>query len=205
MAPSGKRSNRSNDGTTAATTGTGTSTDAVQETPGGTPEPIAEADLATVAPTSGEEMPGLTDSDLGRLAEVNAAAAESTSPEPLSQPTPPRPVAAEHHSRTSTVHLPFVTASFTRTSNGPSWPNPLAALADAGQAVTTAVASVPREKAVFYIGVGTLGVLGVVDWPVAAVVAAGAYVASRAYGRDAGAAHGTASTDASESPNFPHT
>jgi hypothetical protein len=186
MPASGKRSHRGDDDKAAATTGKDTSTDAPEEPP----TVVAEAEADTTA---------LTDSDLGTLAEANAAAADTTSEEPLSHPTMPPPVHAGQHGRTSTVRLPFVTASFTRAAGGPSLPNPLSALAGAGQAVTSAVASVPREKAVFYVGVGALGVLGVVDWPVAAVVAAGTYVAGKTRGR------GTGSANDSTAPNFPQT
>jgi hypothetical protein len=166
----------------------------------------AEAELIAdvTAADVGQAGRGLTDTDLGTLADANAAAAGSgDTAEPLSAAAPPPAVDVHHHGRTSTVRLPFITASFTRRSGGPSVPtpsvpNPLNALADAGQAVTAAVASVPREKAVFYVGVGALGVLGVVDWPVAAMVAAGTYVASRARGR------GAAASNPDASPNFPH-
>jgi hypothetical protein len=229
MPASGKRSHRTNDDSTG-NTGKGTSSDAPEDasadtsaadvavttdatsvdtsasditTP--TSASTAEAELiADVTTDANRADRGLTDSDLGTLADANAAAADtSDTPDALRAATPPPTVDAGHHGRTSTVRLPFITASFTRTSGGPSvptpsLPNPLDALADAGQAVTAAVATVPRQKAVFYLGVGALGVLGVVDWPVAAVVAAGTYVASRAHGRSTNASNPDAS------PNFPH-
>ena len=82
--------------------------------------------------------------------------------------------------------LPSVTTSFPRRPSGFGFPNPLAAAVGvagaATDALTAAVASVPRDKVLFYGGVAVLGVVGVVDWPVAAVIAAGTYVASRSRG-----------------------
>jgi len=107
----------------------------------------------------------------------------------------------------TTLRLPFVTASFTPSSadNGGDVPNPLSALAGAGQAVASAVTSTPPQKLLFYTGVAALGVVGVVDWPVAALVATGTYVASRSRGRGTTrsgntAAAGTGSTDSGHRP-----
>jgi len=116
----------------------------------------------------------------------------------------------------TTVRLPFVTASFTRSSTSSSTsssgdnrgglPNPLSALAGAGHAVTSAVASTPPQKLLFYTGVAALGVVGVVEWPVAALVATGTYVASRSRGRGTAANHGvTGTTDAADSGHRPLT
>jgi hypothetical protein len=88
---------------------------------------------------------------------------------------------------TATLRLPFVTASFTRSSASPGVPNPVAAIAGIGQAAidatASAVASAPRQKILFYTGVAALGVAGIVEWPVAALVATGTYVASKAQRR----------------------
>ena len=96
----------------------------------------------------------------------------------------------------STLRLPFVTASFTPSSsdNGGGIPNPLSALAGAGHAVPSAVASAPRQRLLFYTGVAALGVVGVVEWPVAALVATGTYVASRSRARGTAATTGTTGT-----------
>jgi len=98
------------------------------------------------------------------------------------------PVHTAQQPGTSTLHLPFVTASFTRTPGRSGVPNPLSIVAGvagaAGDALGAAVSVVPRKKVIFYTGVAALGVAGVVDWPVVAVVAAGTYVASRSGGRD---------------------
>jgi hypothetical protein len=116
----------------------------------------------------------------------------------------------------TTVRLPFVTASFTRSStpsstssstsssgdNGGGLPNPLSALAGAGHAVTSAVASTPPQKLLFYTGVAALGVVGVVEWPVAALVATGTYVASRSTAANHGV---TGTTDATDSGHRPLT
>lgn len=92
---------------------------------------------------------------------------------------------------TSTLRLPFVTASFTRTSGGltRTLPNPLDVVTGAGHVVGAVVSVVPGKRALFYTGVAALGVAGVVEWPVAAIVATGTYVASRGR-RDLGARAG---------------
>jgi hypothetical protein len=115
--------------------------------------------------------------------DTTASDATGTSVEtgPLTEPV------TTHQPRTSTVHLPFVTASFTRTPGRSGVPNPLSVVAGvagaAGDALGAAVSAVPRQKVLFYTGVAALGVAGVVEWPVAAVVVAGTYVASRSRGR----------------------
>jgi len=109
--------------------------------------------------------------------------------------------------RTATVTLPFVTAEFRvpdvhvpsvhvphltlPSAHVPSvhlpsvhMPRPPVPHAS-GQDVTTAARVVgsylpPREQLVLYAGMGAGAVAGLIEWPVAAAVAAGTYVAKRA-------------------------
>ena len=81
---------------------------------------------------------------------------------------------------TVVVRLPFLTVSLSR---------PAARPVDApGSAAPAEPGSTGVQRLLFYGGVAALGVVGAVEWPVAAAIAAGTYVASRtrALGRPSG-------------------
>lgn len=102
------------------------------------------------------------------------------------------------NTRTATVTLPFVTAQVQlrelRIPELPSFPRPQLPVprVRAGD-VTGAVAGLrarlpePREAA-YYVGLGLLGALQVIDWPVAVAIGAGTALARRSSGGQAGAA-----------------
>jgi hypothetical protein len=65
-------------------------------------------------------------------------------------------------------------------------PNPPPIVAPAAWAAQTAFTRLPRkERLLYYGGLGLLGLAGVVEWPVAAVAAAGVWVATRSQRRPA--------------------
>jgi hypothetical protein len=134
------------------------------------------------------------DTDLGGLPPVGVPATEATAggmdptastASPAAAPvTASAPSAAEpRHDGTShrikTLHLPYVTAII----EVPQVPRPHLPhvrrrdLAEAAGAVTSYLPS--PGQLLFYGGLGALAALEVLEWPVAAAVAAGTYVARR--------------------------
>jgi hypothetical protein len=81
---------------------------------------------------------------------------------------------------TLTLRLPFLTVSMTRPPAGSD--TPADGAAHAGDGGRTPTGSSGLERLVFYGGITALGVAGIVDWPVAAAIAAGTYIASRTRG-----------------------
>jgi len=87
---------------------------------------------------------------------------------------------------TSTIRLPFVTASFHRGSRaprpvGPGAPGaPWTPQASVGQAVASLRSPLPLSRLAFYGAAVALGVLEVVEWPVTLLVVAGTYLTDRA-------------------------
>lgn len=72
------------------------------------------------------------------------------------------------------VHLPFLSVSVTRPAPG-------------GAASSSPSGAAPQlPRLLFYGGVAALGVAGLVEWPVAAAIAAGTWVASRARSAERG-------------------
>ena len=110
------------------------------------------------------------------------------------KPSPANPSRAEDEDRVE-IRLPFLT--ITR-GGGPDRPG----TQPAGEPGSRA----GLEKLVFYGGAAALAAFGVVDWPVAALVAAGAYLAQKSRGSSAGpsrppaAEPGGAPTDGTEAP-----
>jgi len=88
---------------------------------------------------------------------------------------------------TSTIRLPFVTASFHR---GPRAPRPVGPgapwtpQASVGQAVASLRSPLPLSRLAFYGAAVALGVLEVVEWPVTLLVVAGTYLTDRATSTD---------------------
>lgn len=93
-------------------------------------------------------------------------------------PTSEPQSSAEPQKNTLTVRLPLVTLSLSRPAGRP------------GAAPSTASGRelpVPRpipssgsgQRLLFYTGMAALGVAGIVEWPVAAAIAAGTYLAGR--------------------------
>ncbi len=90
---------------------------------------------------------------------------------------------------TSTIRLPFVTASFHRGSRAPRAPRPVGPgapgapwtpQASVGQAVASLRSPLPLSRLAFYGAAVALGVLEVVEWPVTLLVVAGTYLTDRA-------------------------
>ncbi len=94
---------------------------------------------------------------------------------------------------TSTIRLPFVTASFHRGSRAPRAPRPVGPgapgapwtpQASVGQAVASLRSPLPLSRLAFYGAAVALGVLEVVEWPVTLLVVAGTYLTDRATSTD---------------------
>lgn len=102
---------------------------------------------------------------------------ESAPPVQAAVPVPRHPAdhAATSGEQALTIRLPFLTVSLTRPA-GP--PTPQAAPRSTPTVELPASGRGPRL--LFYTGVAALGVAGVVEWPVAAAIAAGTYIASKA-------------------------
>jgi hypothetical protein len=108
-----------------------------------------------------------------------APAEESTPPEhPVAATTTPAAEAtrtAETEPDTVVVRLPFLTVSLSRPAARPAEPSGGAAPAEP----VSAAGSSGVQRLLFYGGVAALSVVGAVEWPVAAAIAAGTYVATR--------------------------
>ena len=108
-------------------------------------------------------------------------AATTTQGEPTRQERPAssaKAVPEETEPATVRLRLPFLTVSLSRppvhpadSAAGPGHP-------PATEAVS-ASSSFSLQRLMFYGGVAALGVAGAVDWPVAAAIAAGTYIATR--------------------------
>jgi hypothetical protein len=95
-------------------------------------------------------------------------------------------------SRTTTIRLPLISATFTRPSRPDSQQQPRATRtssgvgepAPAGPAGTGvhSVGGVSLSRAAFYAGAVALGALEVVEWPVTLLVVAGTYLADQVRG-----------------------
>ncbi len=88
---------------------------------------------------------------------------------------------------TTTIRLPFVTASFHRGTRAPRSVGagaPWTPQASVGQAVASLRSPLPLSRWAFYGGAVALGVLEVVEWPVALLVVAGTYLIDRAPSTD---------------------
>jgi len=88
---------------------------------------------------------------------------------------------------TSTIRLPFVTASFHRGSRAPRPVGPGAPWtpqASIGQAVASLHVPIPRSRWALYGAAVALGALEVVEWPVALLVVAGTYLTDRVTSTD---------------------
>jgi len=88
---------------------------------------------------------------------------------------------------TSTIRLPFMTASFHRGSRAPRPVGPGAPWtpqASVGQAVASLRSPLPLSRVAFYGAAVALGVLEVVEWPVTLLVVAGTYLTDRATSTD---------------------
>ena len=118
-------------------------------------------------------------------------------------------------SRTTTIRLPLISATFTRPSRPDSQQQPRATRtssgvgepAPAGPAGTGvhSVGGVSLSRAAFYAGAVALGALEVVEWPVTLLVVAGTYLADQVRGPAAPAATpgGSGSSSAPAGPVLP--
>jgi len=110
--------------------------------------------------------------------------------------------AAPGGARTTTIRLPLISATFTRSARPDRQQTPSDGRVPA---VGATVAGVPGLRGVslprvaFYAGAVALGALEVVEWPVTLLVVAGTYVADRARGTVAAA--GSAPPPAAGQPN----
>ncbi len=98
--------------------------------------------------------------------------------------------AAPGGARTTTIRLPLISATFTRSARPDRQQTPSDGRVPAVGATPAGVpglrgVSLPRVA--FYAGAVALGALEVVEWPVTLLVAAGTYVADRARGTVAAA------------------
>ncbi len=118
-------------------------------------------------------------------------------------------------SRTTTIRLPLISATFTRQSRPDSQQRPPASPASSSggapsaavPAITGAhsVGGVSLSRAAFYAGAVALGALEVVEWPVTLLVVAGTYLADQVRGSAATAATpgGSGSSSAPAGPVLP--
>ena len=115
-----------------------------------------------------------------KVAHRNAGAASAEAPE--RQET--------HHRRTATVNLPFVTAEFRAPDiHLPSLPVRAPDRSDLSGAVSAIRSHLPSpEQAVYYAGLGLLGVLELIEWPIVLAIGVGTAVAQRAGAARGGAA-----------------
>jgi len=110
--------------------------------------------------------------------------------------------AAPGGARTTTIRLPLISATFTRSARPDRQQTPSDGRVPA---VGETMAGVPGLRGVslprvaFYAGAVALGALEVVEWPVTLLVVAGTYVADRARGTVAAA--GSAPPPAAGQPN----
>jgi len=98
--------------------------------------------------------------------------------------------AAPGGARTTTIRLPLISATFTRSARADRQQTPSGGRVPAVGATPAGVpglrgVSLPRVA--FYAGAVALGALEVVEWPVTLLVVAGTYVADRARGSVAAA------------------
>ena len=82
--------------------------------------------------------------------------------------------------RTTTIRLPFMTASFTRPPRPAPVVVPWTPQASIGQVADALHLPIPRSRWALYGGAVVLGALEVVEWPVALLVVAGTYLTDRA-------------------------
>lgn len=84
-----------------------------------------------------------------------------------------------HHRRTATVHLPFVTAEFRAPDiHLPSVPVRAPTRSDLSGAVSAVRSRLPSpEQAAYYAGLGVLGALQLIEWPVVLAIGVGTAIA----------------------------
>jgi hypothetical protein len=103
--------------------------------------------------------------------------AESTVPSPGHHPAA---VAADTPTEpTLTIRLPFLTVSLERPAEPSAKASPHAARSSNRLGKLPLPESVGGQRLLFYTGVAALGVAGVVEWPIAAAIAAGTYIAAK--------------------------
>lgn len=103
----------------------------------------------------------------------NTATSTTKGPGARTRPGPeqPEPGTQAATARTTTIRLPFITAQF-ETAGRP-----------AGDGWRLGPLSMPSPgKTAYYLGLGALAVAQVVEWPVAAAIAAGTYAAQHTRG-----------------------
>lgn len=102
-----------------------------------------------------------------KLAQRNQRAAEAPAEEQEQAP------------RTATVHLPFVTAEFRAPDiHLPSLPVRMPGRSDLTDAVSAIRSRLPSPKqTAYYAGLGLLGVLEIIEWPVAIAIGVGTAIA----------------------------
>lgn len=120
----------------------------------------ATPEVERAAETAAAEAAETTETTEATTTQTRTEAATTTETPPAGAAAAPQVVAP----RGLTLRLPFLTVTL-----GPQPPVPAAA----GTPGTRG----RLEKVAFYGGVATLGIVGVLDWPVAAAVAAGTWVA----------------------------
>jgi len=88
------------------------------------------------------------------------------------------------HPRTATVRLPFVTAEFRAPDiHLPSLPVHVPDRNDLSGAVSSIRSRLPSpSETAYYAGLGLLGALGIIEWPVVIVVGVGTAIAHRRFG-----------------------
>lgn len=127
-----------------------------------------------------------------RAAQRSATSTGNDTAAPGKQQTHPR--------RTATVHLPFVTAEFRAPEiHLPSIPVRAPHRSDVTSAVSAVRSRLPSaEQAVYYAGLGLLGALEIIEWPVALAIGVGTAIAQQhGGGHPAGAERPTTQNAAS--------
>ena len=86
-----------------------------------------------------------------------------------------------HHPHTATIRLPFVTVEFRAPDiHLPSVPMSIPDRHDLSGAVSSIRSRLPSpEQAAYYVGLGLLGVLEIIEWPVAVAIGVGTAIAHR--------------------------
>ncbi|HEY2764442.1 MAG TPA: hypothetical protein VGJ13_10595 [Pseudonocardiaceae bacterium] len=114
-----------------------------------------------------------------RAAQRSAASTGNDTAEPGQQQT--------HHRRTATVNLPFVTAEFRAPEiHLPSIPVRAPHRSDVTSAMSAVRSRLPSpEQAAYYAGLGLLGVLEIIEWPVVLAIGVGTAITQHGGGQRA--------------------
>jgi hypothetical protein len=165
-----------------------------KQSPADPAAPVPPVETAEVAAVSAEPPAAVGGAPETAVPAGGPAPGPPVPEAPVPEATATEPVTVDGARRTKTLHLPYVTA-IVEVPRVPSVPRPRLPrvgrreVAEAAGAVTALLP--PPSRLLFYAGVGALAAFEVIEWPVAAVVAAGTYVAGRTREQDRAVVPGT--------------